>query len=120
MTKEQVQEYLITRVYEFWLFYDRCNNCSADYDCMLKEITTYIKAETIESVQSLLDWCRDAYDLIHDEYGVIDLSTIEEKLYNELAYYNDLQKIWDILNWYQDYVDGSMELKVLENLIKEV
>ena len=114
MTKEKMQDIIIKKVYEFWLFYDKCNNNSEDYDAMLQNITNLVKAETINDTQSLLDWCRDAYDIIHEEYGVIDLSS------SELAYYDDLQKIWDILNWYQDYVDGSMTLEQLESLVKGV
>lgn len=119
MTKEKMQDIIIKKVYEFWLFYDKCNNNSEDYDAMLQNITDLVKAETINDTQSLLDWCRDAYDVISEEYNV-DISTIENTLYSELPYYNDLQKIWDILNWYQDYVDGSMTLEQLESLVKGV
>ena len=88
-----MEKELTKLVYSFWSRYDDKKDRQ-----MLKEIKTNIK--TIEGVETLLDWCRDAF------YK-------GDKMEDELGY------VWDILNWYKGYLGNKYTKEWIEALINE-
>lgn len=90
-----MKEKLIKRLYEFWVQTDD-NNTK-----LLEEITTNIN-NGVEGVEVLLDWCRNDFE-----------GTKEED-----PYYEELNSIWNICNWYLDYLNGQIKEDWLLDMIE--
>ena len=63
-----MKELLIERLYDFW------SKTDDDKETLLKEITQNVNGG-ISGAEVLLDWCRNDYDMIKEQY---------QKLYNIL------------------------------------
>lgn len=107
------------------------------YDCTDKEqednLKDLIKMEVElgkNGVEHLLDWCRDEYDTINAKYKQLhnlndeefellidEHSGCYEFMYDEIDNLEDLDNIWDLCNWYLDYLQGSMTLEEFTELI---
>lgn len=121
-----MKELLIERLYDFW------SKTDDDKETLLKEITQNVN-DGISGAKILLDWCRNDYDMVREQYQKLHNLTDDEMekvmeencgtyefMYNEIPYVIDLENIWDICNWYLDYCNKSMTEKELLDLIKEV
>lgn len=121
-----MKELLIERLYDFW------NKTDDDKETLLKEITQNVN-DGISGAEILLDWCRNDYDMVREQYQKLHNLTDDEMekvmeencgtyefMYNEIPYVIDLEDIWDICNWYLDYCNKDMTEKELLDLIKEV
>lgn len=121
-----MKELLIEKLYDFW------SKTDDDKETLLKEITRNVNDET-SGAEILLDWCRNDYDTIKEQYQKLHNLTdnemdkimeencgVYEFMYDEIPYAIDLQDIWDICNYYLDYCNKNMTKNELLELIKEV
>ena len=112
-----MKEKLIKRLYDFWKDYNEHYNLGNEN---LKERITQAVNSGEQGVEELLDWCRDNYDNIREQYQMLhNLSddememTMEENLggyefmYGEIPFVEELEEIWDICNWLLDYTQGN-------------
>ena len=88
-----MEKELTKLVYSFWSRYDDKKDRQ-----LLKEIKTNIK--TTKGVDILLDWCRDEFDK-------------GDKMGDELDY------VWDILNWYKGYLENKYTKEWINGLIDD-
>lgn len=118
-----MKELLIKKLYDFWSIIDD------DKKKLLEEITQNIN-DGKNGAETLLDWCRNDYDMIKEQYQKKHNLTEEEMekiiedncgsynfMYNEIPYVSDLDDIWDLCNWYLDYLNGDITDEELLNLI---
>lgn len=123
--KSQMKELLIKKLYDFWSITDD------DKKKLLEEITQNIN-DGKNGAETLLDWCRNDYDMVKEQYQKKHNLTEEEIkyiiedncgsynfMYNEIPYVSDLDDIWDLCNWYLDYLNGDITEEELLNLINE-
>lgn len=121
-----MEEKLIKILYNF--FKEEENNTN-----LLDLITLEIHKGTKSGAEMFLDWCRDEYDNIRTEYmNKHNISEDEmerilednfgsyEFMYDEIGIAEELEKIWDLCNWYLDYIDGSMTKSALADCIDEL
>ena len=120
-----MKEKLINRLYDFWLKTDD------DNIKLLEEITNNVN-NGIDGAEVLLDWCRNDYDTIKEQYQKLhnltdtEMEKIMEEncgsyefMYDEIPYIEELDKIWNICNWYLDYTQNNkMTEKDLLELIE--
>ena len=119
-----IKEIIIKKLYDFW------NKTDDNKEKLLEEITQNINNGE-EGIETLLDWCRNDYDMVREQYQVKHNLTEEEVekimddnlgtydfMYDEIPYVSYLDEIWDLCNWYLDYVNGDMTEKELLNLIR--
>lgn len=123
--KDAVEEKLINRLYNFW----KKDSKEEDKE-LLDRLKTIIYNHEVTGAEELCDWCRDDYDSIREDYQALHNLTDDEMeqimddnfgayefMYNDIPRVSDLDKIWDICNWYLDYCDGSMDAEKLLELI---
>lgn len=121
-----IKEIIIKKLYDFW------NKTDDNKEKLLEEITQNIN-DGEKGIIVLLDWCRNDYDMIREQYRIKHNLTEDEMyeimddnlgtydfMYDEIPYVSYLDDIWDLCNWYLDYINGDMSEKDLLNLIKEV
>lgn len=114
---------LIKKLYDFWSITDD------NKEKLLQEITQNIN-DGKSGVETLLDWCRNDFDMIKEQYQIKHNLTEKEMekiiedncgsynfMYNEIPYASDLEDIWDLCNWYLYYINGDMTEKELLSLI---
>lgn len=119
-----IKEIIIKKLYDFW------NKTDDNKEKLLEEITQNIN-DREEGIIVLLDWCRNDYDMIREQYRIKHNLTEDEMyeimddnlgtydfMYDEIPYVSYLDDIWDLCNWYLDYINGDMSEKDLLNLIK--
>ena len=120
-----MKELLIKKLYDFWSKTDNDNTK------LLEEITNNVN-NGLDGAKVLLDWCRNDYDTIKEQYKKLhNLTDTEmdkvmeenrgsyEFMYNEMPYAIDLQDIWDLCNYYLDYCNKDITENELLKLIKE-
>ena len=120
-----MKELLIKKLYDFWSKTDNDNTK------LLEEITNNVN-NGLDGAKVLLDWCRNDYDTIKEQYKKLhNLTDTEmdkvmeenrgsyEFMYNEMPYAIDLQDIWDLCNYYLDYCNKDITENELLELIKE-
>lgn len=119
----RIEEIVIKKLYDLW------SSTDDDSSKLLQEITDNVNGG-IEGAENLLDWCRCDYDMCRDRYRALHNLSEEEMekvmeenlgtyefMYNEVPYASWLEDIWDLCNWYLDYINGDMTEKELLNLI---
>lgn len=119
-----IKEIIIKKLYDFW------NKTDDNKEKLLEEIKQNIN-DGEEGIIVLLDWCRNDYDMIKEQYRIKHNLTEDEMykimddnlgtydfMYDEIPYVSYLDDIWDLCNWYLDYINGDMSEKDLLNLIK--
>ena len=127
-----MKELLIEKLYDFWskILLSKLSLTDDDKETLLKEITQNVN-DGISGVEVLLDWCRNDYDMIKEQYRKLHNLTYNEMdkimeencgtyefMYDEIPYAIDLQDIWDLCNWYLDFLNGSIITeKWLEEMI---
>lgn len=120
-----MKELLIERLYDFW------SKTDDDKETLLKEITQNVN-DGISGAEVLLDWCRNDYDMIKEQYRKLHNLTYNEMdkimeencgtyefMYDEIPYAKELDEIWNICNEYLDYCYEELE-KLIETKEKEL
>ena len=93
---------MIDRLYDFWKSYTEYYNLD---NKDLKENITQAVNKGEQGAEELLDWCRNEFEYFHSN------------MYTEME--EDLNRIWDICNWYLDYTQNNkMTEKDLLELIE--
>ena len=116
---------VIKQLYDFW---SKTDNDNAK---LLEEITNNVN-DGLDGAKVLLDWCRNDYDTIKEQYKKLhNLTDTEmdkvmeenrgsyEFMYDEIPYAIDLQDIWNLCNYYLDYCNKDITENELLKLIKE-
>lgn len=98
-----MKEKLINRSYDFWKSYTEYYNLD---NKNLKENIIQAVNKGEQGAEELLDWCREEFEYFQDN------------TYTEME--EDLNRIWDICNYYLDYCNKDMTENELLELIKEV
>ena len=93
---------LIKRLYNFWSKVNPNDGSIKLSKSLLKNIKYQVNICGIKGAETLLDWCHMDFDNI----------TKDNDNYEELI------KIWDICNWYLDYLNGSFSKKELIDKIE--
>lgn len=93
-----MKEKLINRLYDFWKSYTEYYNLD---NKDLKENITQAVNKGEQGTEELLDWCRCEF----------------EHLQENIVLEEELDKIWDICNWYLDYTKNN---KMTENKLLEL
>ena len=144
MVKSVVSQNWKSAINDFYYQYEYLhNNVTEVFDGILnlfellkyKKIIVALITQNInngeEGIIVLLDWCRNDYDMVREQYQVKHNLTEDEMyeimddnlgtydfMYDEIPYVSYLDDIWDLCNWYLDYVNGDITEKDLLNLIK--
>ena len=109
-----MKERLLNTLYNFWK-----KNNNEEYNKTLKEqLNDAIYKNGLKGADTLLDWCRDSYVEYYEKEGI----TQEElKEHNGDVDCGELDNIWDICNWYLDYLNATNveEIHKYERLIEE-
>lgn len=108
-----MKEKFINKLYDFWSRNDD------NKELLLKEITDNVN-NGVEGIEVLLDWCRNDFDNAKDRYRVLhnlneeEVEKIMEEnygnyefMYREIDYLEDLDYIWNLCNWYLDYLQNN-------------
>ena len=117
------------KLYNFW------SENNDHKEQLLEDINNNLN-EGVDGATILLDWCSMEYDTIREQYGnrhnlnENEVMKIVEKHFgeykflceddNDIDLYNyamDLDDIWDLSNWYLDYVNKDMTEEELLDLI---
>ena len=120
-----MKEKLIDILYDFW------KDTDDDKEQLLQEITNNIN-DGKDGIEVLLDWCRCDYDAVKEQYMKLhnlnedEMQQVMEKnygsyefMYDEIPYIEELDKPWNICNWYLDYTQNNkMTEKDLLELIE--
>ena len=97
-----MKEKLIDRLYDFWKSYIEYYNLD---NKDLKENITQAVNKGEQGAEELLDWCRNEFEYF------------QSNMYTEME--ENLNRIWDICNWYLDYIQNNkMTEKNLLELIE--
>ena len=120
-----MKDKLIEKLYDFW---SKTDNDNAK---LLEEITNNVN-NGLDGAKVLLDWCRNDYDTIKEQYKKLhnltdtDMNKVMEEnrgsyefMYDEIPHAIDLQDIWDLCNYYLDYCNKDITENELLKLIKE-
>lgn len=120
-----MKDKVIKQLYDFW---SKTDNDNAK---LLEEITNNVN-NGLDGAKVLLDWCRNEYDTIKEQYKKLhNLTDTEmgkvmeenhgsyEFMYNEIPYAIDLEDIWNLCNYYLDYCNKDITEHELLKLIKE-
>jgi hypothetical protein len=137
-----MKEKLIKRLYNLWVSIDEYRISREEYiyqdkekleekqskELLLKEITDIVNNN---KAQELLDWCIDDYDKVKEDYQELYNITDEKMekimddnfgdyrfMYNEIPYVEELDNIWDLCNWFLDYVNGDTKEDWLLDMIE--
>lgn len=123
MEEKTLKQVVIDKLYDFWSTND------TDKVQLFKEITDNVN-DGKDGAETLLDWCRISYDGVQDTYrNNHDLTEEEmfevmeensgnyEFMYDEIPYVSWLDEVWDLCNWWLDYVNGQMTEEDLLKLI---
>ena len=121
-----MKEKFIERLFDFW-------KDGTDDEELLERLKEIVNNKGVDGAEELLDWCRNDYDTIKEQYQKLhnltdnEMDKIMEEnygsyefMYDEIPYAIDLQDIWDICNYYLDYCNKDMIENELLELIKEV
>lgn len=120
-----MKEKFIKRLYNFW------EKTDDNKELLLKEITDNIN-NGVEGIEVLLDWCRNDFDNAKDKYRVLHNLSEEEMekvidenygnyqfMYGEIDYIEELDFIWDLCNWYLDYLqDNNVDEEWFKKMIE--
>lgn len=121
-----MKEKFIERLFDFW-------KDGTDDEELLERLKEIVNNKGVDGAEELLDWCRNDYDTIKEQYQKLhnltdnEMDKIMEEnygsyefMYDKIPYAIDLQDIWDICNYYLDYCNKDMTENELLELIKEV
>lgn len=97
-----MKELLIEKLYNFWIRYDKFYKIKENN---LKQNLENAINNGEQGAEELLDWCREEFEYF------------QNGTYKEME--EELNRIWDICNWYLDYTQGIMTESKLLNLIKD-
>ena len=111
-----MKEKLFERLYNYWKKEDE------KYNTILKEqLTNAIFNDGKKGANTLLDWCRDDYDkckYIYMEKHNLSEEEMEKILeehygdctiiYQEMDFIEELDAIWDLCNWYLDFLNENI------------
>ena len=108
-----MKEKFINKLYDFW------KKTDDNEELLLKEITENVN-DGIDGINVLLDWCRNDFDGIKEQYRVLHSLSEEEMekvmeenygdyqfMYGEIDYIEELDFVWDLCNWYLDYLQNN-------------
>jgi len=121
-----MKEKIAQKIFDYFS-YDCTNEVEKDNLKNLIKTEIELGEKGIEHIQ---DWCINEYDDINTKYKQLHNLNDEEFeilieehggcyefMYNDMKNLEDLDYIWDLCNFYLDYLHGSMTLEKLTNLI---
>lgn len=126
--KDQVYVEMYNTLHDFWYAYYKCYGGNVN---LIDNFISTALRNGVQGAEDLLDDCRMAFDKIQEVYRTKHNLTEEDMeqvmkdhfgdyafMYNDIEYVEDLDTIWDVCNWYLDYVNNDMTGQELLNLLK--
>lgn len=121
-----IEDKIIQICYDYWSINDD------DKEELKRELIKNIKEDGVDGANVLIDWCLCEYDRAREIYAIknnIPYDTLLEKIDDncgnmdfmkkDIDFLEDLDKIWDIVNWLLDYRNNDINENQLKELIEE-